>query len=119
MEPKVNIIVAARFRVFLFLLESMLYAYNFHIIKLPLLVSALKLDDKIGNFAVGKDFDALVIDVFVMLGPLDDSESPLDDDKSEKELIEEMVQRFVFSGDDRNVVQVYIKGHLAKNMIVL
>ena len=32
------------------------------------------------------------------------------------ETIEDMVHKFVFIGDDRNVVQVYVKGKCVKNL---
>lgn len=63
------------------------------------------LDDKIGEFALGREFDALVID-------LRDERSgvnvPLDEDDSTPRMLE----KFIMTGDDRNIVQVYVKGRL-------
>jgi len=64
---------------------------------------ALALDGEIGNFSVGKYFDALLIDM--NLGP-----SELIKDYSTLELI----QKFVYLADDRNVKQVYVAGVEAK-----
>ncbi|XP_043483099.1 guanine deaminase [Leptopilina heterotoma] len=67
--------------------------------------TCLQLDDKIGNFEAGKQFDALLID-------LNSADSPLDN------LINctllEKLQRFIYSGDDRNIVQVYVNGRRVK-----
>jgi guanine deaminase len=63
------------------------------------------LDDKVGDFAVGKEFDALVVD-------LRDERSgvnvPLDEDDSPQRMLE----KFIMTGDDRNIVNVYVKGRL-------
>uniref|UniRef100_A0A672N3F0 Amidohydrolase-related domain-containing protein n=1 Tax=Sinocyclocheilus grahami TaxID=75366 RepID=A0A672N3F0_SINGR len=50
---------------------------------------ALSLDDQIGNFVVGKDFDALRVNVCVPDGPID---------------------LFPGEGDDRNITEVYMAG---------
>ncbi|XP_066021752.1 guanine deaminase-like isoform X2 [Pocillopora verrucosa] len=63
----------------------------------------LGLDDKIGNFKVGKDFDALLIDVEVPDSPFDCFDA--DDSK-------DAVQKFLYLGDDRNIRQVYVAGKL-------
>ncbi|XP_027052628.1 guanine deaminase-like isoform X2 [Pocillopora damicornis] len=63
----------------------------------------LGLDDKIGNFEVGKDFDALLIDVEVPDSPFDCFDA--DDSK-------DAVQKFLYLGDDRNIRQVYVAGKL-------
>jgi guanine deaminase len=58
------------------------------------------MEDKIGNFQVGKDFDALVIDASDN-GPIrlfrHDGPS-------------EMLQKFLFMGDERSLTHVYVKG---------
>ncbi|KAH1008031.1 hypothetical protein HUJ04_005184 [Dendroctonus ponderosae] len=66
---------------------------------------ALGLDNKIGNFRTGKEFDALIVDVDV-----DDTEvdyllpcNPM-----------EILQKFVYCGDDRNIVSVFVGGKLVK-----
>ncbi|XP_038207384.1 guanine deaminase [Zerene cesonia] len=72
---------------------------------------ALNLDDKIGNFAIGKEFDALVIDVFQ--GQVDDYGYPV---ATNEEHIMHLLQRFLYIGDDRNIVQVYVKGNIVKDI---
>ncbi|XP_019866796.1 guanine deaminase [Aethina tumida] len=67
--------------------------------------NALKLQDKIGNFEVGKEFDALVIDADV-----DNSAIDFFLTCDERELL----QKFIFVGDDRNVVRVYVAGKCVK-----
>ncbi|XP_077417682.1 guanine deaminase [Vanacampus margaritifer] len=62
---------------------------------------ALSLDDQIGNFEVGKDFDALRVNVGVAGGPID-----LIQHEEPKILLE----KFLNLGDDRNIVEVYVAG---------
>lgn len=69
------------------------------------ILTALAVDDEVGNFSPGKQFDALVIDLNVSIGPLDDLV---------EYTLEERLQRFVHSGDDRNIVEVYVAGHRVK-----
>ncbi|KAL1868378.1 hypothetical protein Plec18167_008304 [Paecilomyces lecythidis] len=66
------------------------------------------LDDKIGNFTVGKEFDALEIHTEVteqrsIITPIEDEDS--------SEIIWE---KFLMSGDDRNIAKVYVKGKSVK-----
>lgn len=67
--------------------------------------AALMIEDRVGNFEVGKEFDALVIDLNISSGPLDN----LIDFS-----LEEKLQRLIYSGDDRNIVEVYVRGHRVK-----
>ncbi|KAK4159684.1 hypothetical protein QBC43DRAFT_326635 [Cladorrhinum sp. PSN259] len=68
------------------------------------------LADKIGSFDVGKEFDALVI------GTVDDGGKELgvmtpvlpDDD------LRTVFEKFIMTGDDRNIVRVFIRGRLVK-----
>ncbi|CAD1472802.1 unnamed protein product, partial [Heterotrigona itama] len=60
--------------------------------------AALAMDNQIGNFEVGKEFDALVIDIDVSDGLLNNLQSST---------LEERLQKFIYSGDDRNIVEVY------------
>lgn len=73
---------------------------------------ALRLDDKIGNFEVGKDFDAQVIDVFANGGQIDSYEYTMEGNEHDRVL--QLLQRFIYLGDDRNITQVYIKGRKVK-----
>ncbi|KAA0716974.1 Guanine deaminase [Triplophysa tibetana] len=62
---------------------------------------ALSLDDQIGNFVVGKDFDALRVNVCVPGGPIDlfPGEGP-----------KVILEKFLNLGDDRNITEVYVAG---------
>ncbi|KAJ7393703.1 hypothetical protein OS493_003361 [Desmophyllum pertusum] len=61
----------------------------------------LGLSDKIGNFEVGKEFDALLIDP-------DAEDTPFD--CFEDDTLEDVIQKFLYLGDDRNILQVYVAG---------
>ncbi|XP_078683904.1 guanine deaminase-like [Branchiostoma floridae x Branchiostoma belcheri] len=61
----------------------------------------LALDDTIGNFEEGKDFDALLID-------MESSSSRVD--TFDFHSIEDLVQQFLFMGDDRNIQEIYVCG---------
>ncbi|GAA6109839.1 guanine deaminase [Tachysurus ichikawai] len=61
----------------------------------------LSLDDCTGNFDVGKDFDALRVNVCVPGSPID--LFPGDDP-------EVILEKFLNLGDDRNIVEVYVAG---------
>ncbi|PSN46075.1 Guanine deaminase [Blattella germanica] len=65
---------------------------------------ALALDDKIGNFKCGKDFDALVVNM-KNAGPID---------ILEKYNTEALVQKFLYNGDDRNISLVFVAGRQVK-----
>ncbi|XP_054482740.1 guanine deaminase-like [Anoplopoma fimbria] len=62
---------------------------------------ALSLDDQTGNFEVGKDFDALRVNVAAPGGPID-----LVQPEKPKILLE----KFLNLGDDRNIVEVFVAG---------
>jgi guanine deaminase len=70
---------------------------------------ALGLGDKVGNFAVGKDFDALVVDPYVAGGPLD---APHDAVDARDAL--HAFQKFLFLGDDRNIESIFVAGKPVK-----
>ncbi|KAL2404914.1 putative guanine deaminase [Exophiala dermatitidis] len=65
------------------------------------------LDHKIGNFVVGKDFDALEIhtigDDAGVIALVEDYDS-----------IEDILEKFIMTGDDRNVVKVFVRGRSVK-----
>lgn len=65
------------------------------------LLSALGIDDKVGNFQVGKDFDALVINLAPNEGHLD---------AWPDETIENRFSKWIYLGDDRSISQVYVQG---------
>ncbi|KAJ9192343.1 hypothetical protein DTO164E3_8378 [Paecilomyces variotii] len=61
------------------------------------------LDDKIGNFKVGKEFDALEIHT-------EDTEHPSIITPIEDEDSNEIIwEKFLMSGDDRNIAKVYVR----------
>lgn len=66
---------------------------------------ALRLDDKIGNFAKEKEFDALIVDLDVKDSACDYllPVSPI-----------ENLQKFIFTGDDRNILNVFVAGEKVK-----
>jgi len=59
------------------------------------------LEDQIGSFEVGKSFDALLIDP-------QSSNSPID--VFENDLFEDIFQKFIYIGDDRNIQRVFVNG---------
>ncbi|XP_025891611.1 guanine deaminase [Nothoprocta perdicaria] len=61
----------------------------------------LGLEDVIGNFEVGKEFDALLINTKA-------SDSPFDLFSSDA--FEDTLQKFLYLGDDRNISEVYVSG---------
>jgi guanine deaminase len=66
----------------------------------------LALDDQIGNFQVGKSFDAIIVDLDVKSSSADYLSTDLTP--------QELLQKFVFVGDDRNVVKVFVNGKIVK-----
>ncbi|KAI9829514.1 MAG: hypothetical protein M1819_006334 [Sarea resinae] len=66
------------------------------------------LDSKIGTFAVGKDFDALEIKTS---GEYEGVITFVEDFDS----IANVFEKFIMSGDDRNIAKVYVKGRPIKN----
>lgn len=66
------------------------------------------LDEKVGNFAVGKEFDALLIDA--------NGEKPgvmtiLEDQDTTKSIFD----KFIMTGDDRNIKEVFVRGRQVKS----
>lgn len=76
---------------------------------------ALALDDVCGNFAVGKDFDGLLVDISVE--PLDTFTLPENAQKTgnSQSRFEKMLQKFLYVGDDRNILNVFVAGKQVKN----
>ncbi|KAJ5758479.1 Amidohydrolase 1 [Penicillium odoratum] len=64
------------------------------------------LDEKIGNFAVGKEFDALEVHCDDNLGIM----TPVEDDDS----ISTIFEKWIMTGDDRNIAKVYVCGRSVK-----
>jgi guanine deaminase len=71
------------------------------------------LDHRVGSFAAGKSFDALIINVGddagnpALWGGLGEND---DTAKSREDFLEGMLERFLFCGDDRNISRVYVQG---------
>lgn len=84
-----------------------IYRSAFNILYLPFfnMLLALAIEEQVGNFTPGKQFDALVIDLSNPSGPLDNLI-----DYS----LEDKLQRLIYSGDDRNIVEVYVGGRRVK-----
>ena len=61
-----------------------------------------------GGFDVGLQFDALRIRM---------GGDNFDTELFGFETIHDMIHKFVFLGDDRNVVQVFVKGNCVKNLL--
>ncbi|KAF6206470.1 hypothetical protein GE061_017703 [Apolygus lucorum] len=72
---------------------------------------ALNKQESIGNFMVGKDFDALLIDTEWQNRP--DMNAPTFT-MTDHSLIER-VQKLIYSGDDRNIAEVYVCGRLVSS----
>jgi guanine deaminase len=98
------------------------------------------LDKKIGSLTVGKSFDAIVVDIRNTSGQLHhhhhhapplnpniwgvnddrslgldirrhkDEEVPTDEETKLKQELDAMLERLLFSGDDRNLRRVYVQG---------
>jgi guanine deaminase len=65
------------------------------------------LSDRIGNFAVGKDFDALLIDP-------QSAQSPFDTFAADS--ARDVFHKFLFCGDDRNMTAIYVAGKCVKKL---
>lgn len=67
------------------------------------------LEDKVGGFDEGLQFDALRIRM--------KTTQNFDTELFGFETIQDMIHKFVFLGDDRNIVQVFVNGKCVKNII--
>ncbi|XP_046826004.1 guanine deaminase [Vespa crabro] len=84
--------------------ESINYKEVFYMATLGGAIS-LGINKEVGNLIPGKEFDALIVDMSVSNGPLDDFMSYS---------LEKQLQRFIYSGDDRNIIEVYVSGYKVK-----
>ncbi|XP_041459956.1 guanine deaminase-like isoform X1 [Lytechinus variegatus] len=69
----------------------------------------LGIDSIVGSFEVGKEFDALLV-------TMDTEDSPFDIFQTDayRDSLEDMIQKFLFLGDDRNIEEVYVCGRRVK-----
>jgi len=68
---------------------------------------ALALDKDIGNFQSGKSFDALLVNL--------ESDSSAVDLFPERK-VNDLVQKFIMLGDDRNITRVFVNGQVVKSL---
>lgn len=66
---------------------------------------ALTINKQVGNFVPGKYFDALIVDL---------SLHPCNVNLLEKPTLKNLLQKFVYTADDRNIVQVFVAGRSVK-----
>lgn len=76
--------------------------------------SALAVDDVVGNFEVGKEFDALLIDTSLFPMPNFVLSQMIEQNFTPEQKVLELVQKFIFSGDDRNIVKIFVAGKQVK-----
>ena len=72
--------------------------------------NVLRLGDVVGSFEAGKEFDALLVDVDAPGSPVD--AFPEDDARAR-------LAKWMFNGDDRNIVRVYVRGKLVSGQEAL
>lgn len=89
--------------------DSLSYAEAFHLATVGS-AEALGLGDTVGNFMVGKSFDALVIDPYAPNSPIDEAHDPV-----EAADVLHTFQKFLFLGDDRNIVSIFVGGRQVKS----
>lgn len=65
------------------------------------------LEDKIGNFQVGKEFDAIVVGT-------QGADQGIMTMVEEGDGLKTMFEKFIMTGDDRNMTEVYVRGKLVK-----
>lgn len=70
---------------------------------------ALAVDNKVGNFLPGKDFDALLVDISTA-DPVDFDAITNPANKDPEVRLLELLQKFIYVGDDRNIKQVFVRG---------
>lgn len=83
------------------------------------------LTDRVGSLRPGKAFDALLVSVRTDAGNpgvwgadtdsdlgIGASDGPGWRKKTEKEVLEGILERFIFCGDDRNIKRVYVQGKM-------
>ncbi|KAK1487261.1 guanine deaminase [Colletotrichum cuscutae] len=69
------------------------------------------LEDKVGNFAIGKAFDAILV-----TSSLDEAFGVMTV-REETDSLRTVFEKFLMTGDDRNIAQVYVQGRLVKDTL--
>lgn len=69
----------------------------------------MAIDNKVGNFLPGKDFDALLVDISTA-DPVDFDNITNPANKDPEVRLLELLQKFIYVGDDRNIKQVFVRG---------
>lgn len=87
---------------------ALTYAEAFHLATVGG-AESLGLADKVGNFLVGKEFDALVVNPYSDNSPIDEAH-----DVSEAADVLQTFQKFLFLGDDRNIETIFVRGKKVK-----
>lgn len=80
---------------------------------------ALAVDNVIGNFVVGKEFDAIIVNPLTKDGPIDEFNLPaslLQNETANSKLLN-LIQKFIYTSDDRNIVKVFVQGKQIKPII--
>jgi guanine deaminase len=67
--------------------------------------SVLNLESKIGNFAVGKNLDAILVDM--------DSSRPIH--TFDHDTLADKFEKFIYLGDDRHMLDIFVNGHSVLN----
>lgn len=68
------------------------------------------IDKQVGSFAPGKSFDALLVSVRNDAGNPGICSLDGDADVRGKGVLDSLLERFLFCGDDRNISRVYVQG---------
>lgn len=74
----------------------------------------LAMDKTTGNFEVGKHFDALLIDTYSGSSDKFDLPKSLTENLSDEYKFHQKLQKFLYTGDDRNISKVFVKGRQVK-----
>lgn len=89
--------------------DALTYAEAFHLATVGG-AESLGLGDTVGNFVVGKEFDALVVNVYASHSSIDEPHDPI-----EAADVLQRFQKFLFLGDDRNIETIFVRGRKVKS----
>lgn len=74
----------------------------------------LGMGDRIGSFEVGKQFDAIRVNLDDPSGDFGAVHAMMDDEDQIEDGIRKMWEKWIMTGDDRNLVQVWVGGELVR-----